>query len=186
MSSFMPIGKSGPPMANNDATNRKRSREMDIAESHYLLLELATQEPVLQHCLKTLQGVCLSQGVRLAKKGMHDQDADTKKWSSQATADFQRHIDKYWAPFCEEAIRMFYVCGFVPWHLRRLASTGDLVPEVIPLGTFDWYVELRTEKERRRNNDKNHTNMQQKASRISYVPALLDESKKNGHWGKVG
>ena len=123
----------------SDATNRQRSRDMDVAESYYLLLELATQEPVLQHCLKTLQGICLSQGVQLVKKGTHDQDPETKQWSSHATDKFQRHLDRYWVPFCEEAICMFYVCGFVPWHVRRLASTGDLVPEVIPLGTFNWY-----------------------------------------------
>ena len=75
--------------------DRKRSRDLDIGESYYLLLELGTQEPVLQHCLKTLQGMCLSQGVKLAKKGTHDQDPETKKWSSQATDKFQKHIDKY-------------------------------------------------------------------------------------------
>lgn len=146
---------------------RKRSRDADISESQYLLLELGTQEPVLQHCLKTLTGICLSQvrvpgmvgahpcptpslarqphsvllrsqGVKLSRKGAHDQDSDTKKWSSQATKEFQKHIDCYWIPFCEEAIRMFFVLGFVPWHLRRIQSTGDLVPEIIPLGTFDW------------------------------------------------
>lgn len=74
---------------------------------------------------------------------------------------------------------MFYVCGFVPWHVRRLNSTGDLVPEVIPLGTFSWYVELRTEKERRRRNDRSDKRM-----RMSYVPAIVDSSKKQGHWGK--
>lgn len=82
--------------------DRKRSRDLDIGESYYLLLELGTQEPVLQHCLKTLQGMCLSQGVKLAKKGTHDQDPETKKWSSQATDKFQKHIDRYWVPFCEE------------------------------------------------------------------------------------
>lgn len=58
----------------SDAMSRKRSRDMDIAESYYLLLELGTQDPVLQHCIKTLQGICLAQGVKLAKKGVHDQD----------------------------------------------------------------------------------------------------------------
>lgn len=121
-----------------DALSRTRSRDMDIAESYYLLLELGTQEPVMQHCIKTLQGICLAQGVKLASKGVHDQDPATKKWDSGATTQFQKHIDKYFVAFCEEAIRCFYVCGFVPWHVRRLASTGDLVPEVLPLGTFTW------------------------------------------------
>lgn len=33
-----------------------------------------------------------------------------------------------------------FVCGFVPWRLRRLGS-GDPVPEVLPLGLFTWSVE---------------------------------------------
>lgn len=69
----MSIYSGGGGSGNDSAMNRQRSRDMDMAESHYLLLELGTQEPVLQHCLKTLQGICLSQGVKLAKKGTHDQ-----------------------------------------------------------------------------------------------------------------
>lgn len=80
---------------------------------------------------------------------------------------------------------MFYVCGFVPWHVRRLESTGDLVPEVIPLGTFSWYVELRSEREKKRNNQekKNHN---ENNTRISYVPAIIDETKisTRKNWGK--
>jgi hypothetical protein len=52
---------------------RKRERDFDISESYYLLIEIGTQEPVLQHCLKTLQGMCLSQGIQLSQKGIHDQ-----------------------------------------------------------------------------------------------------------------
>jgi hypothetical protein len=52
---------------------RKRCRSMDISESFYLLLELGTHDPVMQHCIKTLQGICLAQGIKLASKGMHDQ-----------------------------------------------------------------------------------------------------------------
>ena len=37
------------------------------------------QEPVMQHCLKTLQGICLAQGVKLLAKGVHDQDPDTHR-----------------------------------------------------------------------------------------------------------
>jgi hypothetical protein len=74
----------------SDPSMRMRAREIDVAESQYLLLELGTQDPVVQHCLNTLQGVCLSQGVKLAKKGTHDQDPeDGNRWSSQATAKFQ-------------------------------------------------------------------------------------------------
>lgn len=79
--------------------------------------------------------------------------------------------------FVKQAIRAFYVLGFVPWHVRRLASTGDLVPEVIPLGTFTWSVELRKEKERRREREMNNEKM-----RISYVPNIVDETRKGKDW----
>lgn len=103
-------------LKNNEAAMmRKRSRDMDISESYYLLLELGTQEPVMQHCLKTLQGVCLSQGVKLAKKGIHDQNPETKRWDSQATDQFQKHINKYWIPFCE--VCSFYFSLFSPISL---------------------------------------------------------------------
>jgi hypothetical protein len=67
-----------------------------------------------------------------------------------ATTAFQEHLNKYFIPFCEEAIRLFFVCGFVPWRLRKLEGTsGDVVPEVLPLGTFSWSTELLNEKRRR-------------------------------------
>lgn len=153
-----------------DVASRMKSRETDISESLYLLLELGTQEPIFLHCLQSLQGICMAQGVKLAKKGTHDQDPETKKWSTQATDKFQKHIDKYWVPFAQEALRMFFVCGFCAWHVRRLPSTGDIIPEAIPLGTFTWGVELRAEKERRREREM-HTNTKMK---MSYTPSIVD------------
>lgn len=79
---------------------------------------------------------------------------------------------------------MFYVCGFVPWHVRRLRSTGDLVPEVIPLGTFTWHTELRMEREKRRRNDDASSRFRR--AHASYVPAIVDERndrRGRGHWG---
>lgn len=99
---------------NNTGTgvDRKRSRDLDVGESYYLLLELGTQEPVFQHCLKTLQGVCLAQGVKLAKKGTHDQDPETKRWCSQATDKFQKHIDRYVMCVCAS----LFAEQFLPPH----------------------------------------------------------------------
>ena len=57
----MSHGAFGSGQEHDSILGRKRSRDADISESHYLLLELGTQEPVLQHCLKTLTGICLSQ-----------------------------------------------------------------------------------------------------------------------------
>ena len=91
----------------NNVAERMRSRDSDVAESYYLLLELGTQEPVLQHCLRTLEGICLSQGIKLARKGQHDQDPESKQWSSEATEEFQKHINKYWIPFCGFFLNVF-------------------------------------------------------------------------------
>lgn len=55
-------------------------------------------------------------------------------------------MDRFYINFCEQAIRCMFVCGFVPWRLRRL-STGDPVPEVLPLGMFTWSVETLAERE---------------------------------------
>lgn len=50
---------------------------------------------------------------------------------------------RYYLPFTENAIRYFFTLGFVPWRMRRI-STGDIVPEIIPLGMFTWSVESIT------------------------------------------
>lgn len=216
--------------------SRFKSRMLDISESYHLLMEVGTQDPVMQHCLKTLQGMCLSQGIHMGDKAdssaIYDKSAkasssslssqspsssskqgsssqensqkshensdensacnhsekssshshndtadDTDDESSanssgnsvQATKAFQKHLDKYYLPFCIEAIRCFFICGFVPWHLRRLKSTGDLVPEVLPLGTFAWHVELRSE----RMNRKRKESMPAEGFATSYVPHVL-------------
>lgn len=43
--------------------HQKRAREMMDSrdESHFLLMELAAQEPTLQNCFKIIQSTCLAQ-----------------------------------------------------------------------------------------------------------------------------
>ncbi len=48
---------------------------------------------------------------------------------------FQKHIEKFYTSFCEQSIRCMFVCGFIPWRLRMI-STGDAVPEVLPLVSY--------------------------------------------------
>ena len=63
-----------------------------------------------------------------------------------------------------------------------MPSTGDLVPEVLPLGTFTWCVELRTEKERRRDMLAKSRGGSQGGTRISYLPAVVDDKRKGREW----
>jgi hypothetical protein len=97
-------------------------------ESYMLLLELGMQEPTMQACIKIVQSTCLAQGMEVEIKG------------KKSTNTFQSFVTRYYLPFAEEAIRHFYILGFVPWRLRKLSS-GDCVPEVIPLGLFTWTID---------------------------------------------
>ena len=101
--------------------SRKRMRLHDIEESYYLLLELATSEPVLQQCFHILDSICLAHGVK----------------GRSAKPEFQHYIDLYWVPFLRHTLRAMHIYGFVPYRVRTLAS-GDKVPEVLPPGTFRW------------------------------------------------
>uniref|UniRef100_A0A6T8KLY8 Uncharacterized protein n=2 Tax=Hemiselmis andersenii TaxID=464988 RepID=A0A6T8KLY8_HEMAN len=100
-------------------------------ESYLLLLELITQEPTIQNCFKIIESTCLAQGIDVTMDG------------NPATKEFKTFIEKYYVSFCENAIRCFFACGFVPWRLRKIAS-GDPVPEVIPFGLYSWTVENNT------------------------------------------
>jgi hypothetical protein len=57
--------------------------------------------------------------------------------------------NRYYLPFVESSIRYFFTLGFVPWRLRKI-STGDVVPEVIPLGMFTWSIESITNRNARK------------------------------------
>lgn len=97
-------------------------------ESYMLLLELSSQEPTLQACFKIIESTCLARGVGLKVRGRNVQPS------------FQAFLDRFYLPFAETAIRHFFTLGFVPWRLRRI-STGDCVPEVVPLGMFTWSID---------------------------------------------
>lgn len=101
----------------------------DVAESQWLLLEMVTSEPTLIQCFKVIEATCLSQGVFCRVDG------------TEVTDKFQRFIDDHYIPFCKTAILAMYTYGFVPWRLRPVGR-GDMVPEVLPPGTFTWYTEV--------------------------------------------
>jgi hypothetical protein len=115
---------------------RTQHRAQDLADSQAILLELGASEPTLQQCFKIIESTCLSQGICCLING------------KECTPRFQHHIDMQYSAFLKEALRAMIIFGFVPWRLRRLSS-GDRVPEVMPLGTFDWHTELGPTQEKR-------------------------------------
>ena len=110
------------------APRRVVGGEYNEDESLQLLLEIVTQDPLVQQALKVVQGTCLSRGIFLQVRG------------KQMTKKFEQYVNMYYKPFCENSLRCMFLCGFVPWRLRRL-HTGDIVPEVLPVGSFSWFVE---------------------------------------------
>lgn len=108
---------------------RQHSRLRDIQESHHLLLELVTTEPTILQCFKIIESTCLSQGIFCRIEG------------KEVSVPFQRFLDEHYTQFCKSAIRAIHTYGFVPWRTRRLAR-GDVIPEVLPPGTFSWHTEV--------------------------------------------
>jgi hypothetical protein len=56
--------------------------------------------------------------------------------------EFQGFIDENYMQFCRDSIRALITYGFVPWVKHQLLS-GDVVPLVMPHGTFHWYTEVQ-------------------------------------------
>jgi hypothetical protein len=105
---------------------QKRAR--DLAESYHLLLELLTSEPFLQECFQLIENMCLSRELDFTVGGRPPSPA------------FKAFIDRHYYTFLSNAMRQAQGLGFVVWCVRKLAS-GDLIPEVLPLGSFSWVVE---------------------------------------------
>jgi hypothetical protein len=107
--------------------DRARMRSADIEESRALLLELALYEPNITHCFSLLINACLTEDIDITVDGRSMKDS------------FRRYVNIHYHSFCAEAIKAMFIYGFVPWHPRKLAS-GDIVPTVLPHGTFTWSV----------------------------------------------
>jgi hypothetical protein len=105
--------------------DRSRLRAADIEESRSLLLELALYEPNISHCFNLLINTCLTEDIDIAVDGKSMKDS------------FRRYVNIHYHNFCADAIKAMFIYGFVPWYPRKLAS-GDIVPAVLPHGTFTW------------------------------------------------
>ncbi len=105
---------------------QKRSR--DLAESYHLLLELITSEPFLQECFQLIENMCLSRDLDFTINGQ------------PPSPEFKTFVDLHYHAFLSNAMRQAQGLGFIVWCVRKLPS-GDLIPEVLPLGSFSWAVE---------------------------------------------
>jgi hypothetical protein len=111
-------------------TTQQQKRAQDLSESHHLLLELLSSEPFLQECLQMIENICLSRELTFTLDG-----------GATPSTEFKAFVNRHYPQFLKSAIRQAHGLGFVVWCVRRLPS-GDKIPEVLPLGTFTWSVEM--------------------------------------------
>jgi hypothetical protein len=105
-----------------------QNRSRDLAESYHLLLELLTSEPFLQECFQLVENMCLSR------------DLDFTVGGKPPSPAFKAFVDRHYYTFLSNAMRQAQGLGFVVWCVRKL-QCGDLIPEVLPLGSFSWVIE---------------------------------------------
>lgn len=157
-------------------------------------MELVTQEPTIQSCFRVITSTCLAKGILIEASpnicsplsislspshllciapspGWEFGDRCMQVRGQKPTPAFQRHINRYYTDFCEQAIRSMFACGFVPWRLRRLLS-GDIVPEVLPLGTFSWGIREGNESYRKTQED-----LHRKYGRHSAEPSFYNNKR---------
>lgn len=118
-------------MSNNN-NNPETWRALNNGSMGELIRNLSIlihDEPVVQMAIRILTSHCLGGGgIQLRYGG-----------STPPSPNFQRYLDKYFYPFCREAIVLYLAVGFVPYRIR-LNERGSKIPEVLPLGTFTWHV----------------------------------------------
>lgn len=123
---------------------------------------LIHDEPVVQNATRILQNHCLGGGgvqLRYSKE-------------VSPSPNFQRFIDKYFYPFCKDAIISYLAVGFVPYRLRK-TDKGATVPEVLPLGTFTWHV-----------GKSNQSNLATPWNSIGKPPAAPSQNEEDGEVDK--
>ncbi|KAJ1465770.1 hypothetical protein T484DRAFT_3635651 [Baffinella frigidus] len=106
---------------------RCRERSDEYNESFCLLLELVHQEPTLSQAFRIIESKIMHGALQLRVNNI------------PASPAFLEFATIHYIPFCKNAIRAMFAYGFVPWHFRPLRS-GDMVPEVLPAGTFTWSI----------------------------------------------
>lgn len=110
--------------------------QQGYTDSYRVLMDLACNDPTVQECISLIDNVCLCRELDFRIIGKASDTAHPQ-------TGFKRFINQHYVPFLKEAIRSMHVLGFVVWTTVKLES-GDLIPEVLPFGTFTWMIEPTT------------------------------------------
>lgn len=161
--------QSGSGQSHHDEILNSITPDYSYSQSFKALVEMVTQDPVIQSCLRVIISTCLARGIKIRVGGM------------DATKEFDNHIQQYYIPFCENSIRSMFLGGFVPWRLRKSAS-GDVVPEVLPIGSYSWIITENRQQHHAHSQDHQSSRL---ASRVPGEPrgsAASAGSQQGGGW----
>eukprot|EP00961_Rhodomonas_salina_P064143 862360-Rhodomonas_salina.7 len=119
-----------------------RSFDNDSKQYIHYIATMIHSEPIIERCFETVCAHTLMKGVQCTPR---DLGGVVKK-------EFKQFVDRYYLPFCQDAIRMFLSLGFVVWRLKtiRVAGVVQKIPETLPLGTFTWTVKVQDKDSRKR------------------------------------
>jgi hypothetical protein len=109
-----------------DRGNILRTRQDEIEYVKYLAHVMYT-EPTIQSCCRHIRNGCLSNEIHIHESG------------KRLSPGFTENILPPFALFAADAIRMYYMCGFVAYYIQK--KNGICTPHALPLGSFTWRVE---------------------------------------------
>eukprot|EP00961_Rhodomonas_salina_P106449 1433625-Rhodomonas_salina.3 len=126
-------------------TGQMRSFDNDSQQYVHYLASMMHGEPIVERCFETVVSHTLMKGIT----------CEACDGGLVVTPRFKRFIDTFYVRFAQDAIRMFFTLGFVVWRIRRMKVGGKVeqVPEVLPLGTFQWTVQTQSKDKKRTRED---------------------------------
>ena len=90
-------------------------------------------EPSVRQCLSSIKNDCLTNDIVFTENG------------HAVSGKFHRHIQFRYKVFARECIEYLHTCLFIPWYIERVH--GEAVPRTLPLGSFTWQAQFKTEAE---------------------------------------
>ena len=103
-----------------------KTRQDEIEYVKYLAHVMYT-EPTIQSCYRHISNGCLSNEIHIHESG------------KRLAPGFTEHVMPHFTKFASDAIRMYYMCGFVAYYTEQ--RHGIRTPHTLPLGSFTWRVE---------------------------------------------
>lgn len=117
-----------------ETPTRPRSFANDSDQYVHYLGCILHSEPIVQRCIEAVVSNTLNKTISCMSVDGHE----------MATGAFHAFVNRHYMRFARDAVRMFFVLGFVVWRVRKIVEAGGVqqaIPEIVPLGCFSWKVQ---------------------------------------------